>query len=119
VNTQSNLVQAVVKGIQEKKGKQISVVDMQGIGNAVTRYMVICQGNSPSHVSALSDEIWEQVRVSAGEKPISIDGLPQAQWVAMDYGDVVAHIFLPEQCDYYDLVHLWADAEIEKIADID
>lgn len=117
-NTPS-VVSAAIKGIQEKKGKKIEVVNLQKLNTSVTNYLVICQGSSPSQVSALSDEVWEAVRRDTGEKPLSIDGLHNAQWVAMDYGDVVVHIFLPEERDYYDLVHLWEDAEVTEIADVD
>ena len=119
MSIQSNLIDAIITGIQNKKGKKISVVDMQGIHNAITKYMVICQGNSPAQVSALSDEVWEQARILANDKPISVHGLAQAEWVAMDYGDVMVHIFLPEQYDYYGLLRLWADADIKEIADIE
>ncbi len=114
----NTLVAAIIKGIQEKKGQQITVIDLIGVDGAICQYMVVCQGNSPTHVSAVCDQVWDTVRIDEGEKPISIDGQNNAQWVAMDYGNVVAHIFLPEQRDYYDLAHLWADAHIENIADI-
>ncbi len=115
----TSIVDAAIKGIQEKKGKKIEVINLQGIHTAITKYMVVCQGNSPSHTSSIADEVWEQVRKEAGEKPISTDGMQNAEWIAMDYSDVVVHIFLPEQRDFYDLTHLWADAEIREIADLD
>lgn len=114
-----SVVDAVIRGIQEKKGKKIEVVNLQKVNTSVTNYLVICQGSNPSQISALSDEVWEQVRKETGEKPLSVDGMRNAEWVAMDYGDVVVHIFMPEQRDYYDLVHLWADAEVREIADLD
>ncbi len=114
-----SVVDAAIRGIQEKKGKKIEVVNLQKVNTSVTDCLVICQGNTPSQVSALSNEVWDQVHKLTGEKPLSIDGMRNSEWVAMDYGNVVVHIFLPKQRAYYDLEHLWADAEVEGIADLD
>ena len=70
-------------------------------------------------IQALADSIEETVRKEAAEKPMAIAGLRQAEWVAMDYSDVMVHIFLPEARDFYDLEHLWADAQLTEIADLD
>lgn len=109
----------IVEGIQEKKGKGITVVDMLGLGNSVCDYFVICQGNSPNQVSAITDSIADTVREKGGKKPYAIDGLRNSQWVAMDYGDILVHIFLPDVRAFYDIEHLWADAKITEVPDLD
>lgn len=113
------LVETIKKGIQEKKGSNIVVADMNGIDGAICRYFVICQGSSPSQVEAITDSVSDMVRIEMGEKPVKVAGLDNAQWVAMDYSDVLVHIFLPDVREYYDLEHLWEDASIERVPDLD
>ena len=113
------LVETIIQGIQEKKGSDIVVCNLQGIDSAICSYFVICQGNSPSQVEAITDSIGEYARKSLNEKPSQVAGLENAQWVAMDFGDVLVHIFLPDIRSYYDLEHLWEDAPIEQIPDLD
>lgn len=113
------LIEAVTEGIQEKKGKRIIIADLTEIGDTICKYFIICQGNSPSQTSAITDSIIEKVRKSTHLKPTSVDGQKNAEWVAIDYFDVIVHVFLPETRDFYDLEHLWADARLTEIPDID
>ncbi len=116
---EKELIEQIVEAIQEKKGKGITVVDMLGLGNSICDYFVICQGNSPTQVAAITDSIEDMVRIGCKRKPFAIDGLRNAQWVAMDYGDVLVHVFLPDTRAFYDIEHLWADAKITEIPDLD
>lgn len=113
------LVEAITKGIQEKKGSNIVIADLSGIAGSICHYFVICQGSSPAQVEAIADSVTEFTRINAKEKPIKVTGLGNAQWVAMDYGDVLVHVFLPDVREYYDLEHLWEDAPITRIPDLD
>ena len=113
------LADIIIKGIQEKKGSGIVVVDLSGIEGAICRYFVICQGNSPMQVEAIADSIEEYAREKGGEKPVRIAGRENATWVAMDYTDVMVHIFVPDMREYYSLESLWQDAPIEAIPDLD
>jgi ribosome-associated protein len=115
----TSLVETITKGIQEKKGQRIVVADLSSIEGAICRYFVICQGNSPSQVEAITESIGDFARKEMGEKPSTVTGLENAQWVAMDYGDVLVHVFLPDVREYYDLEHLWDDAELTQIPDVD
>ena len=90
------VIKQIIEGIQDKKGKEIVVVDMLKLGNSICDYFVICQGNSPNQVSAITDSIEDTVRINCKRKPYSVDGLRNSQWVAMDYGDILVHIFLPD-----------------------
>lgn len=116
-NNTELLVDQLVQGLQEKKGSQIAVVDLREIDDTICQYFVICTANSPSHASALADSAAEFARLKAGSKPLAVDGLRHALWVAMDYADVMVHIFLREEREFYDLEHLWADASITEFPD--
>lgn len=119
MNKTEKLVQKIAEAIQEKKGKHIVIADLTNIGDTICKYFVICQGNSPSQVIAITESIKEYVKKETGEKVYSIDGQRNAQWVAMDYGDVLAHIFLPDVREFYNLEHLWADAKLTQLPDLD
>ena len=98
------LVKTIIEGLQEKKGKNIVTVDLTQLSGAVCQYMVICEGNT---------------RRKAGEKPLSVDGNQSAQWIGMDYGTVLVHIFLPEQREFYNLETLWSDSKVTQIPNLD
>lgn len=112
------LVDTIVEALQEKKGKKIVTMDLSGIEGSICRYFIIVQGNTPIQVSALSDSVWDSVYEKEQEKPLGAIGLKEAQWVAMDYGTVILHIFIPEIRAYYNLENLWADACITEIPDV-
>ena len=113
------LVDTVVKGIQEKKGHNVNIVDMEGMEGVITQAFVICEGNSPTQVSAIMDSVEEVMRKDLKEKPVRIAGRENSIWIAMDYVDVMVHIFLPEARDFYNLEELWQDAPMTEVPDID
>ncbi|MBR0046663.1 MAG: ribosome silencing factor [Bacteroidaceae bacterium] len=113
------LVQACVAGIQEKKGKKIRVVNLEGIDDTITKYLVIGEGNSPSQVTALTESVREFARKQANARPSAVDGLRNSLWVAIDFIDVVVHLFVPDAREFYDVDNLWEDAEITDIPDLD
>lgn len=119
MNETKGLIENIINGIQDKKGRGVTIADLTQIEDTICNYFIICQGNSPSQVSAIVDSIKETAREKSGTKPCGVDGLRNAQWVAMDYGDVLVHVFLPEIRDFYDLEHLWADAKLTSIPDMD
>lgn len=113
------LVETITKGIQEKKGSKIVVADLNGVDGAIANYFVICQGNSPTQIEAIAESIGETVRKESKEKPTHVVGLGLNQWVAIDFVDVMVHVFLPEMRTFYDLEHLWADAKLTHLPDLD
>ena len=115
----SQLLNSIIEGIQEKKGKRITIDDLDGIDGTICRYFVICEGNTPMQVEAITDSIEEIARPKGGEKPVHIVGRENGVWVAMDYTDVIVHIFVPETRSYYDLDNLWQDAKLTEIEDLD
>ena len=113
------LVDTITKGIQEKKGTNIVIADLTKLDGVICKYFVICQGNSPTQVETITGSIEEFARLNDGEKPVKVVGLENAQWVAMDYVDVIVHIFLPDIREYYNLENLWQDAPLTRIPDQD
>lgn len=116
---QNKLVEAIVEGIQEKKGRQIVIADLRTIRTSPCEFFVICTAGSPQQVDAVADSVEEFARKQAGEKPAAIAGRANALWVAMDYGNVMVHIFVPDAREHYDLEHLWDDADLQSVPDLD
>ena len=119
METKNKLVEAIVKGIQEKKGQDITIADLRELDGSIANYFVICQGNSPSQVEAIAESVGDFCRKNLGEKPANVAGLGNDQWVAIDFVDVLVHIFQPEVRQFYDLEHLWEDANLTEIPDLD
>ena len=113
------LAQAIVKGIQEKKGQDITLIDLRETEGAIVQYFVVCQGNTPTQVEAIADSVEETARLTVGEKPVKVVGLEQARWVAMDYTDIIVHIFVPDMRTYYNIENLWQDAPQTQVPNLD
>ena len=96
----------------DKKGMDISIIDLNGITSSFD-YFVVITGSVDQHVRALADHIRKELS-REGVKPIGFEGTTNLQWVLIDYVDVVVHIFDPETRDYYKIEDIWKDAKIEK-----
>lgn len=118
VNDTDLLINKIVEGIQDVKGLKITKVDMSHIDNYVFKNFVICEGRSNTHVASIADSIKDYVREQIKVKPYFVDGYDNAQWIAMDYGEVVVHVFQPEVRSFYNLEGLWEDAKTEEISDL-
>jgi ribosome-associated protein len=112
------LVRTIVEGIQERKGKGIVIVDLTKFDSAGCSYFVICEGDSNTHVNAIASSVKDYVREHAKTKPAAMDGMENAQWIALDYLQVIVHVFQREPRHFYDIEHLWADANITEIPDL-
>jgi len=112
------LADTIVEGIQEKKGTNIAILDLSKLDNTICQYFVICEGESTTHVDAVADSVDEFVRKHAGEKPNHIEGRENAQWILLDYFDVVVHVFHKDMRDFYNLEGLWADAKRTDIENV-
>lgn len=111
----TTLVDSIVRGMQEKKGFDIVTANLSSIETAPADYFVICTGNTPQQVDAVTDAVEEFARKEAGEKSAAIVGRENSQWVAMDYGTVIVHVFVPEAREYYDLENLYEDSELHEV----
>jgi ribosome-associated protein len=112
------LLDLVVKGMQERKAQQITVLDMTDVPNALADYFVICTGTSDSQVDAIADSIEEEVYKAVQSNPAHKEGKTNKEWILIDYLDVMAHVFKRETRDFYALEELWGDAKITKIKDM-
>lgn len=119
MNEIKQLLAAAVEGMKEKKARDLATADLGAIETAPCRYFALCTGGSPQQVEAIVDAVAETIRKTTGEKPATVCGLDNAEWVAMDYGTVVVHVFLPDQREYYDLEHLWDEAVLTEIPNED
>ena len=108
------LIETIVTAIQDKKGQNIVSLDLSGFDGAICSHFVVCNADSTAQVSAIADGIERDVLEKLGEKVWRIEGQQTGLWVAMDYVDVVVHIFLTELRDFYRLEDLWADAPMVK-----
>ena len=118
--TQStDIQQLIIEGRQERNGRGITVVDMSHIESAATPKFIIAQGSSPTQVSAIADSVREYVLEHGNTKPYNYDGYSNSEWIVIDYGDTLVHIFLPEARLRYNLEDLWSDASITNIPDLD
>lgn len=115
----SEITSSIIDAIQDKKGKRIAIVDLSDFEMASTGELIICQGGSTSQVSAIADAVREQVLQKCGVKPYNYDGYRNSQWIVIDYGNIMVHIFLPDFRSFYNLEQLWNDAPIEFIPDED
>ncbi|MCH5224739.1 MAG: ribosome silencing factor [Muribaculaceae bacterium] len=118
-NTTDTRIDEIIEAITDRKGKKISLLNLQKIDSAPSNSFVICQGSSTSQVSSIADSIRERLQKNLSVKPYNYDGYKNSQWIVIDYGDVMVHVFLPEYRDFYNLEDLWSDALITNIPDLD
>jgi ribosome-associated protein len=112
-----NLSKYIVKGIQEKKGGDIVIIDLRELGNAIADYFVICSGSSDTQVESIAESVEKEVNIEADEKPWHREGFQNKEWILLDYANVVVHIFKHDVRAFFGLEELWGDAVISKIED--
>ena len=113
------LIEVIAAAIQDKKGKGVVSLDLSGMDGAICSHFVVCNADSTTQVSAIADAVEEAVYLKLGENPWRVEGKQTGLWVAMDYIDVVVHIFQTDLRDYYKLEELWAEAPMVEYEDID
>ncbi|GAB7088522.1 ribosome silencing factor [Marinifilum fragile] len=111
------LVETIIEGLQERKAEDIVKIDLRNIDSSVCKYFIICNGTSSTHVTGIADSVEDYVREEINEKVWKKEGLQNAQWILLDYADVVVHVFQKEYRDFYQLESLWADAPVTRIED--
>lgn len=114
-----NKINEIIEAITDKKGKKISYLELQNIDSAPAASFIICQGNSTSQVSSIADSIRDRLQKNLKIKPYNYDGYKNSQWIIIDYGDIMVHVFLPEYREFYNLEELWSDAPLTNIQDLD
>ena len=108
------LIETIVSAIEDKKCKNMESLDLSGFDGAICTHFVVCNADSTTQVAAIADGIEEKVLETLGEKVWRIEGQQNALWIAMDYVDVVVHIFQTDLRSFYKLEELWADAPMVK-----
>ena len=98
---------------ESKQAKDIVVLDVRGV-TSFADHFVICSGSNTRQIQAISDEIQQELK-KRGEYPTSVEGYGHAEWVLVDYGDLLVHIFSLKARTYYDLERLWRDAKPVKL----
>lgn len=105
----------IIEGIRKVKGKEIVNIDLTGLEHRICQNFVICHGDSNTHVSAIADSVEKEMKENLGWKSAGKEGLGNSQWILMDYGTVIVHVFQKEFRDFYRLEELWADGKIETL----
>ncbi len=109
------LISVIISGIEDVKGNEINILDLRDIENTVCDYFIICEGTSNTQVSAIVKSIQKKVSKELKDHPWHVEGEDNAEWVLIDYVNVVIHVFQKHIRDYYDIESLWGDAKTTVI----
>ncbi|MEZ4803845.1 MAG: ribosome silencing factor [Gelidibacter sp.] len=109
------LITVILGGIEDVKGKDIKILDLRELENTVCDYFIICEGTSNTQVNAIVNSIQKKVSKELKDHPWHIEGSDNAEWVLMDYVNVVVHVFQKHIRQYYDIESLWGDAKTTAI----
>jgi len=110
-------INTIVEAIQDKKGEDIISLDFSNIDNSVSEFFIICSADSAAQSQAIADFIDEKIKKGFGENPCFVEGYNNAEWILLDYSDIVVHIFLNTKRKFYKLEELWADALIQRYSE--
>ncbi len=108
---------AIVEGIRDKKGKKIIQLDLRKLDGPAD-FFIICEGDSNTHVKAITDSIYKKVKDELETAPSHTEGSGNSKWILMDYFNTVVHVFHPETRDFYELEHLWSDAKVTEFGEV-
>jgi ribosome-associated protein len=109
------LITLILEGIEDVKGQDIILLDLKEIENTVCDYFIICNGTSNTQVNAIVGSIQKTVSKAIQDKPWHVEGRENAEWVLMDYVNVVVHVFQKHVREFYDIEGLWGDAKFTEI----
>ncbi len=112
------LKETIIEGMTDLKAKDVVCIDLRETDGAVTDFFVICHGDSSTHIQGIANSVHKGVTKKLGQKPWHYEGKQSADWMLLDYVDVVAHVFHKEAREFYDLEGLWADAPMERIEEV-
>lgn len=115
-SSEDALISNIITGIENVKGLDVRLLDLRDIENTVCNYFVVCSGSSNTHVNAIVSAIQKTVSKELKEKPFHIEGSDNAEWVLIDYVNIVVHVFQKHIREYYNIEELWGDAKTTEIA---
>ncbi len=110
-NLSTYLSEIAIHGIQEKKGNEIVRLDLREINSAVSDFFIVCNADSSTQVKAIADSVEDEIYKQTKTNPVHKEGLENAEWVILDYFDIVVHVFKTEKRDFFGLEDLWGDAQ--------
>lgn len=113
----AKVTDSIVRGLFEKKGEKVALIDLRNIENRVCDYFVISHAASSKQVDSLAWWVEDVVRRETGRKPYHVEGTENCIWVLLDYGDILVHIFQQPYREFYNLESLWADGRITMLED--
>ncbi len=111
----SSLIDEIIRGIENVKGEEIKIMNFTNIENTPFNFFIICSGNSNTQVVAIVSSILKKVSKKIQEKPLHVEGLDGAEWVLIDYVNVVVHVFQRKTREFYNIEELWGDATSTSI----
>jgi len=114
-NNTDQLITQVIKGIEEVKGEDITILDLRKLENTISDYFIICSGSSNTQVDAITNSIKKTASKALQDKPFSVEGTENSEWIIMDYINLVVHVFQKQVREYYAIEELWGDAMITNI----
>jgi ribosome-associated protein len=114
-NNADQLITTILSGIEDVKGREISILDLRELENTVCDYFIICEGTSNTQVNAIVGSIQKIVSKELKDKPWHVEGAENGEWVLMDYVNIVVHVFQKHIREYYRIESLWGDAKITTI----
>lgn len=114
VTESSELTNLIIDSIQDIKGKNLVKLDLRKLDGAPADIFIICEGDSSTQIKAIAENIHKRVREELAMMPSSREGMANANWILVDYFDIIVHVFYPETRKFYELEELWGDAEFTE-----
>lgn len=110
LNRNSKIFKTIIQAILDKKGENIISLDLRKIPEASSDFFIVCEATSTTQIKAIADFVEDQLKKICGESPYRHEGKQVAQWVLIDYINVVVHVMHPEARNFYKLEEMWSDA---------
>jgi len=117
--TPNSLQELIVEGMKDRKAKNIAVLDLRNVKNALADFFIVCSGTSDTQVDSIADSVEEKVWKGIKQNPFHKEGRTNREWILLDYTDIVVHVFKQEKRKFYALEELWGDAQILYVPDSD
>jgi ribosome-associated protein len=111
ITRNAKIFKTIIKAIQDKKGENIISMDLRKIHEATTDFFIICEANNTTQLKAIADNVEYEVKTNCSEWAYKSEGKTAAQWLLIDYINIVVHIMHPESRNFYRLEEMWSDAD--------
>ena len=112
------MINSIIRGILEKKGHEVVCIDLSQVENAICDYFVICHGDSNTQVNAIAESVEKEITEQLSIRPCSVEGMGNAEWVLLDYGEALVHVFQKPFRARFQLEELWGDGKVTRIEEL-